>query len=59
VWCTQRIKDDDLDRWLFELNAPIPGREATRATSEAQAAVEGEAFMAFASAFGVKAPTTG
>jgi hypothetical protein len=59
VWCTRRIKEDDLDRWMFELNAPFPGQPPTRAVSEAQAAVEGEGFMSFASAFGVKAPATG
>lgn len=54
VWCIQRIEPDDLDKWQWQLNEPIPGR-LTAATVEA----ERESFDAFAGAFGVKAPATG
>lgn len=54
VWCIRRIEPDEIERWLWQLNEPIAGK-ITAATLEA----EQEGFAAFASAFGVKAPSTG
>lgn len=55
VWCIRRIEPDDLDKWQWQLNEPIPGRAVTAAVVEE----EMEAFAAFAGAFGVKPPSTG
>lgn len=55
VWCLQRLNPDDIDKWMFQLNEPLPGGPVTQATVEA----EMESFDAFAGAFGVKKPQSG
>ena len=52
MWAMHRLHDEnDRDKWLAELYAPLPGREAEQ-TEQAHVA-EMDAFAAFAGAFGV------
>lgn len=54
VWCIQRLSEEDFDRWVTELNAPLLGRETER-----DHIAEMDAFASFAGAFGVKARPSG
>jgi hypothetical protein len=54
AWCLPRIDPQERDKWLFQLNAPIPGR-----VTQVSAREEMDSFAAFAGAFGVTQPSTG
>lgn len=53
AWCLRRVGPDDLDKWLFDLREPLPGRPVTQATVQQ----EMEAFDSFAAAFGITPST--
>ena len=45
AWCVQRIPPDDLEQWIMNLHAPLPGEEVTRRSDKIDE-IEGESFMA-------------
>jgi hypothetical protein len=53
VWCMNRIEPEKQDRWLHELNLPLPGRPVPVDTE-----AEMDDFASFASAFGVAPPSS-
>lgn len=55
MWCVDRIAEDDLERFKFELEKPTPGAPESAVMIEQ----EQEAFAEFASAFGVLTPPRG
>ena len=55
-WVSQRVKDPE--RFVAELERPLPGDvTAGAAVTERELEADADAFMAFASAFGLKPPS--
>lgn len=54
-WCIQRVKDED--RFLHDLERPMPGVPGGAEVTEEELKRDEENFMAFAAAMGIKPPS--
>lgn len=54
-WVTQRVKD--VERFLADLERPLPGTPVGSEVTEQDLERDAESFMAFASAMGIKPPS--